>query len=100
MLLFLSCCCNCQCCCCVNAAASSVVLLLIRCLCVFAAVDPINNYQFFFPPTPVDLFAVNVTVRRRHFDLRGVLLHVELLSTAPQQNGVVCVTDVILDVNV
>ena len=49
---------------------------------------------------PVDLFTVDVTGRRGHFDLRGVLLHVELFSTAPQQHCVVCVSNVLFDVHV
>jgi hypothetical protein len=49
---------------------------------------------------PVDLFATNVTRRRRHFDLRGVLLHVEFLSTAPQPIGAVCVANVVFNVDV
>jgi hypothetical protein len=49
---------------------------------------------------PVDLFATNVESRRRDLDLRGVLLHVEFLSAAPQQNGVVCVADVVSNVDV
>ena len=53
-----------------------------------------------FPYVPVDLFATDVARRRRHFDLRGVLLHVEFLSTAPQPVGAVCVADVVFDVDV
>ena len=49
---------------------------------------------------PVDLFARDVARRRRHLDLRGVLLHVEFLSTAPQPVGAVCVADVVFDVDV
>ena len=49
---------------------------------------------------PVDLSTTHVTRRRRDFDLRGVLLHVEFLSAAPQQNGVVCVADVVSNVDV
>jgi hypothetical protein len=49
---------------------------------------------------PVDLFATNVTRRRRHFDLRGVLLHVEFFPTAPQPIGVVCVANVVFNVDV
>ena len=53
-----------------------------------------------FPFVPVDLFASNVARRRRHFDLRGVLLHVEFLSAAPQPVSAVCVADVVFDVDV
>ena len=49
---------------------------------------------------PVDLFARDVARRRRHLDLRGVLLHVEFLSAAPQPVGAVCVADVVFDVDV
>ena len=49
---------------------------------------------------PVDLFATDVTRRRRDFDLRGVLLHLELFPTAPQPIGVVCVADVVFNVDV
>jgi hypothetical protein len=49
---------------------------------------------------PVDLFTTEVESRRWDFDLRGVLLHVEFLPTAPQSIGVVCVTDVVFDVDV
>jgi hypothetical protein len=49
---------------------------------------------------PVDLFTTDVESRRWDFDLRGVLLHVEFLPTAPQSIGVVCVTDVVFDVDV
>ena len=49
---------------------------------------------------PVDLFARDVARRRRHLDLRGVLLHAELLSAAPQPVGAVCVADVVFDVDV
>ena len=48
----------------------------------------------------VDLFTTDVPGRRRHFDLRGVLLHVELLSTPPQPIGVVCVPTVFFNVDV
>ena len=48
----------------------------------------------------VDLSTTDVTRRRRDFDLRGVLLHVELFPTAPQSNGVVCVADVVFTVDV
>ena len=56
-----------------------------------------------FPLLPictVDIFATDVTRRRRHLDLRGVLLHVEFLSAAPQPIGAVCVADVVFDVDV
>ena len=49
---------------------------------------------------PVDFFARDVARRRRDFDLRGVLLHVEFLSAAPQPVGAVCVADVVFDVDV
>ena len=52
------------------------------------------------PVCAVDLFASDVARRRRHFDLRGVLLHAEFLSTAPQPVGAVCVADVVFDVDV
>jgi hypothetical protein len=48
----------------------------------------------------VGFFATDVESRRRDFDLRGVLLHVEFLPTAPQPIGVVCVADVVFDVDV
>jgi hypothetical protein len=48
----------------------------------------------------VDLFASDVARRRGHFDLRGVLLHVEFLSAAPEPIGAVCVADVVFDVDV
>ena len=48
----------------------------------------------------VDFMATDVESRRRDFDLRGVLLHVEFLPTAPQPIGVVCVADVVFDVDV
>ena len=48
----------------------------------------------------VDLFARDVTGRGRDFDLRGLLLHVELFSTAPQPSGVVCVANVVSHVHV
>ena len=48
----------------------------------------------------VDLFTTNVPGRRWHFNLRGVLLHVELLSTAPQSVGVVRVANVLFNVHV
>ena len=53
-----------------------------------------------FPFEPVDLFASDLACRRRHLDLRGVLLHVEFLSAAPQPVGAVCVADVVFDVDV
>ena len=49
---------------------------------------------------PVDLFTTDVARRRRHFDLRGVLLHVEFLSAAPEPIGAVCVADVVFNVDV
>ena len=45
----------------------------------------------------VDLFATDVKSRRRHLDLRRVLLHVEFLPTAPQPIGVVCVANVLFN---
>ena len=48
----------------------------------------------------VDLFTTDVPGRRRHSDLRGVLLHIKLLSTAPQSSGVVCVANVLFNVHV
>ena len=47
-----------------------------------------------------DLFTPDVKGRRRDFDLRGVLLHVEFLPTAPQPIGVVCVANVVFNVDV
>jgi hypothetical protein len=49
---------------------------------------------------PVDLFTTDVESRRWHFDLRRVLLHLKFLPTAPQPIGVVCVTNVVFNVDV
>ena len=45
----------------------------------------------------VNFFATDLQSRRRHFDLCGVLLHVELLSTPSQPSGVVCVANVLFN---
>ena len=71
------------------AAAPHLILLWL-------STDLFPNFVF----VPVDLFATDVTRRRRDFNLRGVLLHVEFLSTAPQPIGVVCVTNVVFNVDV
>ena len=67
-------------------------------LLLLACVQLIRFPCFLF--VPADLFASNVARRRRHFDLRGVLWHVEFFSTAPQPIGAVCVADVVFDVDV
>ena len=48
----------------------------------------------------VDFFATDGEINDGHFDLRGVLLHVELLSTAPRSIGVVRVANVLFNVHV
>jgi hypothetical protein len=48
----------------------------------------------------VDFFTTNVESRRWDFDLRGLLLHLEFFSTAPQPIGVVGVAAVVFNVDV
>ena len=56
---------------------------------VVVAFDGIDFCFLVFVCLLVDLFTVDVPSRRWDIDLRGVLLHVELFSTAPQCIGVV-----------
>ena len=80
-----------------------LVVLLLRWLLLFLpwhySSCPLIGFPCFLF-VPVDLFTTDVPRRRRYFDLRGVLLHVEFLPTAPQPIGVVCVADVVFNVNV